>query len=296
MNDVIPNHSLYQRQVIFDTESQITMVRSAKRTPPCTTTFQGIEHSSTFKLIVNFNNLQGDALSIANVRELILKRVDDMRFEDAIFECLRDFLRVHFKYFTAEIFCEYIHQPDRRVAGDEVQTIFSKIPVEIQKYLLAFNPYDARYNLLPEGYGWDGRHTSIEIERANKVKQLLIGEYEWKDIDDDLIERIYQKTLFTPANMLMLSWDKAFKFKDDDILYLGLTRSDSETIIIGQTKDLSQRIEVDSVPTDKQTFSFKPPKEWDRFIGITTNILAKGDSEHYGIRLRLFQRSKDDVT
>ena len=291
MGEQVPNHQRYFRQVIFDKNNQVTMIQSARRSAPGCTTFQIEEKSSAFKLQCHFYSLEtNEPLSLIDIKDLLIRHGEEY-FQDYKQMCFDTELHILYKDFRAVVSYHFIGEVDRIVNGHDIALRLSLIAAPVRAYLLGHNKPNAYYNLMPSGYGWDGKVTNIELVRASKVKQLLIGEYMWKGFDEEFVNKICNKALFTTSSLITTSWHKARPINDDQDIHLGKLNPDSEIFIIGQNEEMSELLNPPiSYDADGQKV-FKPLDTYNRYITIVTNVLiSKTGHPNYGVKIKLYER------
>ena len=292
MGELIPNHLRYQRQVIFDKNHQVTMVQSARRSPPGTTTFQLSEKQvAAYKLTSKFSK-DGEPFSIFQVKEILLTQGEE--YFSVVSETWGvNSIKFSFKDFDVWIGHESIAN-NKKLIAEEIHYLLRQIPNPVYQYLLGYNKPNHYYNLIPEGYGWDGKHTNIELVRANKIKQILIGNYEWRGIDETLINKICDETPFTPNRLINTSWDKAYRYQDGEKIFLKKTNSDSEIFIIGQNNELSELLDISLATSTDGVKFFIPDKRYHRYVCVVTNILTQNGHPNYGVTIKLYERNDHD--
>ena len=290
MGDLITNHHRYQRQVVFDKKHQVTMIQSARRNPPGCTTYQIVEKNAAYKLISTFLTNDDEPMSVSQIKDIVLTKGIENFKEPKWSHTHNSRVTKGYEDFKIEIRYEAFDGFPEKVDGLTLDKILLSIPEEVKNYLFGFNPANSHYNLIPAGYGWDGKHTNIELIRSNRVKQLLIGEYEWRGIDETLIDRICSESLFTPNRLINTRWDKACSYKPGEKIFLTKGNEDSEIFIIGQTKDLSELIDLPLIETDEGVKYFIPDERFPRHISVVTNVLHKTGHPNYGVKIRLYER------
>jgi hypothetical protein len=290
MGDLITNHHRYQRQVIFDKKHQVTMIQSARRNPPGCTTYQIVEKNAAYKLISTFLTNDDEPMSVSQIKDIVLTKGIENFKEPKWSYAHNSRVTKGYEDFKIEIRYEAFDGFPERVDGLTLSRILLSIPEEVKDYLFGFNPANSHYNLIPAGYGWDGKHTNIELIRSNRVKQLLIGEYEWRGIDETLIDRICNESLFTPNRLINTQWDKACGYEPGEKIFLTKGNEDSEVFIIGQTKDLSELINLPLIETNEGAKYFIPDERFPRHISVVTNVLHKAGHPNYGVKIRLYER------
>lgn len=293
MGELITNHHRYQRQVIFDKKHQVTMIQSARRNPPGCTTYQIMEKNAAYKLTSIFTGPRAedkDPITVSQVKDLVLTNGREHYRKPNWAYANKSSQIYGFDEFKVEILYEGFGEYPKAVDGFTLSKILHAIPEEVKDYLLGFNPANSHYNLIPAGYGWDGKHTNIELIRSSRVKQLLIGQYEWRGIDETLINRICNESLFTPNRLINTQWDKAHGYEPGEKIFLTKGNEDSEVFIIGQTKDLSELINLPLVETNEGVKYFIPDERFYRYISVVTNVLHKTGHPNYGVKIRLYER------
>ena len=290
MGDLITNHHRYQRQVVFDKKHQVTMIQSARRNPPGCTTYQIVEKNAAYKLISTFLTNDDEPMSVSQIKDIVLTKGIENFKEPKWSHAHNSRVTKGYEDFKIEIRYEAFDGFPEKVDGSTLDKILLSIPEEVKDYLFGFNPANNHYNLIPAGYGWDGKHTNIELIRSNRVKQLLIGEYEWRGIDETLINRICNESLFTPNRLINTRWDKAHGYSPGEKIFLTKGNEDSEVFIIGQTKDLSELIDLPLFETNEGVKYFIPDERFSRHISVVTNVLHKTGHPNYGVKIRLYER------
>lgn len=290
-NPLLCNHTAGKRSVYFTNKDHVSMVLTAKRThgadgtEDTVTTLQSKEHVvaymieaepiiqkgffnaslpySEFKDIISFRGLQLKNAKIFVEEEMCVYVFDD--------------ISIHFRV--------YVEKPAGYMKGILVLERLEVIPPEVLEYLAGFNNPQTNYNLLPAGYGWDGVRTGLELITARKIQQLIIGDYKWEDIEDDLISKIQDASIYTPAKMIELDWlnAKLINRKEGQAIEIGARNSETEIFIIGQNRELSKLLSSDSTI---ETFNL--PEEFNRCIVIKTNML-KTPKITYGVSVELFK-------
>lgn len=290
MGDLITNHHRYQRQVIFDKKHQVTMIQSARRNPPGCTTYQIVEKNAAYKLISTFLTNDDEPMLVSQIKDIVLTKGIENFKEPKWSYTHNSCATKGYEDFKIEIRYEAFDGFPEKVDSLTLSKILLSIPEEVKDYLFGFNPANSHYNLIPAGYGWDGKHANIELIRSNRVKQLLIGEYEWRGIDETLIDRICNESLFTPNRLINTQWDKAHGYESGEKIFLTKGNEDSEVFIIGQTKDLSELINLPLVETNEGVKYFIPDERFSRHISVVTNVLHKTGHPNYGVKIRLYER------
>ncbi len=290
MGDLITNHHRYQRQVIFDKKHQVTMIQSARRNPPGCTTYQIVEKNAAYKLISTFLTNDDEPMSVSQIKDIVLTKGIE-NFKEAKWSYAHQSRVIRgFEDFKVEIRYEGFDSFPEKVDGLTLSRILLSIPEAVKDYLFGFNPANSHYNLIPAGYGWDGKHTNIELIRSNRVKQLLIGQYEWRGIEETLIDRICNEALFTPNRLINTQWEKAYHYHSGEKIFLTKGNEDSEVFIIGQTDDLSELVNLPLGEVSDGAKYFVPDDRFNRYISVVTNVLEKAGHPNYGVKIRLYER------
>lgn len=294
MGDLITNHSRYQRQVVFDNKHQVTMIQSARRNPPGCTTYQIAEKNAAYKLTTTFLTNNNEPMSVSQIKDIVLTKGIENFKEPKWSNTHNSCVTKGYEDFKIQICYERFDGFPEKVDGLMLDKILLSIPEEVKNYLFGFNPANSYYNLIPAGYGWDGKHTNIELIRSNRVKQLLIGQYEWRGMDDTFIDRICNESLFTPNHLINTLWEKAETYKDDEKIFISKGKPNSEIFIIGQTDELSELLHLPIQDENDGVVYFVPNERFNRHVVITTNILSKHSQPSYGVKIKLYKRSLNE--
>ena len=290
MIEQISNHQKFGRRVVFDKNRNVCMVQNVKRTPPGSTTFQIRDRSASFILNSRFfESNMAHPISVLKVKDDFicwgLKNLTD----GMSYEIDNDSITIRLKTYVAVITptwfdSEYV---DMQSIASMLGLITGELS-EIMLYLLALNDINQNYNLLPKGYGWDGNHCNLELVKANKVKQLLIGYYKWEGMSEEFIQRICDMVLYSPTGMIQCSWDKATKIDMDEYVYISKYRPEHEIFVIGQNDEVSQLLSNQAVIDGVSIF--KPLEAFKRYVVVTLNVLENHlKNELYGVKIRLYE-------
>lgn len=247
---MIPNHTEERRKVLFDQRNNVSIVQSAKRYGAEATTFQSIERIVFYSLSCFPNDNQLD----------------------------------QFAHFHLGLkFTGHWEKTNTPMTGVEIAEMLTKIPEDITHWLMGNGP-----NLLPAGYGWDGKHTNSELVRAGKIKQLIIGNGDFKNITNEIIDTITEDVLVTPNSHLMQHWDQALSFTD--LIYPDGRNENSQIFVFAQNNDVSVHI-----PVDNNIYSIDIHENYDRCIVVVTKYFHSDNYPNYGVSLKLYQRNKDET-
>lgn len=249
MSELIANHTEERRKVLFDLRDNASIVQSAKRYGLEATTFQSQERMVVYSLTA----LKHDRVLDTNT------------------------------YFHQGLkFIGTWERNNKPMTSQEIADKLKVIPADILHWMLGNGP-----NLLPAGYGWDGKHTNIELVRSNKIKQLIIGESDFKNITNEVIDIIAESVLVSPTHTLMQDWEKAIPFVNE--IYPQSRNEDSKLFVFAQNDEVSVR-----VPMDDDTFSFTLDERYDRCIVIVTKYFHSSNYPNYGASLELYKRKIND--
>lgn len=287
MADLIPNNQRLTRQVIFDRNNQVMTIQTAKRNPPATTTYQVIDKLAAFILSTifldkNFNQIPVHHTSQFSKESFRIEYTHDRQ------------LMLIFNDFSISVRHEFTNPETTPLGAREIGDVLNVIPSPVKDYLLALNPPGERFNLVPDGYGWDGKHSNSELIRANKVKSLLIGEYEWKGFDNSLVEMICSEALFTPSKSIVTDWRKAILFNPGDVLIVGGVNPNTKVYVFGQTPELSELLTVSLGIDDNYCLTYTPDNNFDRFVIVSTAMIKKPEKADYGVRVKLYEKIKHE--
>lgn len=248
---MIPNHTEERRKVLFDQRNNVSIVQSAKRYGPEATTYQGIERIVAFSLSCFPHDPANDAESY---------------------------------FYHDKKFIGVWEKSGKPMQPNEIAEKLSEIPEDILYWLLGHGP-----NLLPAGYGWDGKHTNIELVRAGKIKQLIIGDGKFENITTEIIDTITEDVLVTPNTHLMQNWENAIPFTDE--IYPGGRNENSQIFVFGQNDDISVYL-----PMESDVYNFQLPEEYNRCIVVITKFLHSDNYPNYGVSLKLYERKIDETS
>lgn len=248
---MIPNHTEERRKVLFDQRNNVSIIQSAKRYGVEATTFQSMERIVFFSLSCFFHDGVVDEHSL---------------------------MYQGFK-FTGQW-----EKSNRPMTTMEIKQKIEAIPEDVLHWMLGHGG-----NLLPAGYGWDGKHTNSELVRAGKIKQLIIGDGDFKNITNEIIDTITEDVLVTPNSYLMQNWDDAIEFEKE--IYPDGRNENSQIFIFGQNKDVSVYI-----PVDSDIYSFQLAQEYDRMVVVVTKFIHSDNYPNYGVSLKLYKRKIDHVS
>lgn len=290
-NPLLCNHTRFKRSVYFTNKDHVSMVLTAKRnygengSEDDVTTLQSKEHVVAYTITAEpFYMMNEHSKARYAYQDLKAKRLSEtLPFEPTMVEINSESCIYHFEDFFIE-FKIYNEKPHGNLDGRLVSERLMDISPEVLQYLAGFNNPLDRYNLLPPGYGWDGVRTGLELIMARKIQQLIIGEHIWEGISEGFITRIQDASIYTPARMLMLEWDKATLVKrNHNVDIVGERNFESEVFIIGQNDKLSKLLSSDS-----EIKTFNPPSEFNRIIVIKTNMIKTG-RHPYGVSIELYK-------
>lgn len=283
MADLIPNNQRHSRQVIFDRNNQVTAIQTAKRNPPATTTYQIIDKLSEYKISTTFLDSNQNPIAINSIH----KR---NRGDYKIVHICAGTMALIFGDFETIVRHDYINPDTKPLEPRELEALLDLIPLPVKAYLLAMNTQGERFNLIPDGYGWDGKHSNSELIRANKVKNLLIGEYEWKGFDESLVETICSEALFTPAKHTTTDWHKAVQYNEGDPLFIGNVNPNTKVHVFAQTHEMSELLTVSLGNDENGYLIYTPDSRYSRYVIVSTAMLYRPDKGDYGVRVKLYER------
>lgn len=246
---MIPNHTEERRCVLFDQQNAVSIVQSAKRYGLEATTYQSMER------IVNFS--------------LTALAYDVNPEDNSLLHQGRKFIGRWEKTGTP-------------MSADEIQMKLEAIPQDVVHWLMGNGN-----NLLPAGYGWDGKHTNIELARAGKIKQLIIGEKNFINITNEVIDEITADILVTPNSNLMQDWNEAIPFTD--VIYPTARNEDSKIFVFAQNDEVSVYI-----PVDSGIYNFTLDEQYDRCVIVVTKFFHSENYPNYGASLNLYKRKIDN--
>ncbi len=250
MSESVQNHIGNKRKVLFDIRNAVGIVSSAKRYGPEATTFQSLERNIVFSLTA--------------------EKYDKVINQNSFVE-------------NGIKFTGHWQRSDRQMTSSEIKWKLMHIAPEIKAYLMGEGS-----PLLPAGFGWDGKHTNIELARANRIKQLIIGETRFENITSEIIDIITEDAFVTPSKELNLDWDKAIEF--DDKIYPLAGNENSQLFIFLQNDDVSTRLDIDEAEKAKDIFSIQPDAKYNRVVVIVTKYITSPNYPNYGISLELYKR------
>lgn len=248
---MIPNHTEERRKVLFDQRNNVSIIQSAKRYGAEATTFQTMERIVLFSLSCFFHDHTVDQ---------------------------------HTYMHQGLKFTGHWEKSNRPMTSAEIKQKIATIPADVLHWMLGNGG-----NLLPAGYGWDGKHTNSELVRAGKIKQLIIGEGDFKNITSEVIDTITEDVLVTPNSYLMQNWDEAIEFENE--IYPDGRTENSQIFIFGQTNDVSVYI-----PVDSDIYDFKLDPVYDRMVVVVTKFIRSDNYPNYGVSLKLYKRKIDNVS
>lgn len=247
MSGMVANYTRSRRKVFFDAKNAVSIVRSARRYGNEATTFQAVERTVDYSLtVVPFDK-------ILTQRSFV---------EDGL---------------------KYVGNWERtscQMTSEEIKTKLELLPGEIRDYL------KGKCNgLLPAGYGWDGKHTNVELARAARIKQLIIGDADFKNITTEVIDIITEDAFITPSGHLTMDWDKSIEFLDR--IWPQLRNPDSKLFVFAQNKDISVRLDLND-ETELASITIDPI--YDRVVVIVTKFIVTEGYPNHGISLELYKR------
>lgn len=251
MSELVPNHTELHRKVLFDIRNNVSIVQSARRYGLEATTNQFMDRMVYFSITA----LRHDRTIDANA-----------------------YMHHGIKFIGTW------ERSDKAMTTAEIKEKLSLIPADIVHWLLGNGS-----NLLPAGYGWDGKHTNIELVRFNKIKQMIIGENDFKNITNEVIDIIAESVLVSPSNILMMDWDKAIPFTKE--IYPQTRNHDSKLFVFAQNDECSVRVDMED-----DTFSFELDERYDRCIVVVTKYLTSASHPNYGASIELYKRKIEDDT
>ena len=244
MSTFTPNFDGHYRRVLFDSRNNVTVVQSARRHGSLATTFQSNERN------VNY----------------ILRSCPSDKIIDG-----KTYIQQGVKF------------EGHWINGSPMSSVIIKGKLEkIPKDILAFLLGEGN-GLLPAGYGWDGIHTNFELTRVGKIKQLIIGDSNFKNITQEVIDVITESIMGAKTEHLMMDWKNPLPFTNT--IYPQPRNPDSKLFVFAQNDEVSIRIDVDDDAT-----SFEIPQIYDRCVVVVTKFILSTDYPNHGASIELYKR------
>lgn len=251
MSSLIPNYDGQIRRVLFDSRNIATAVQSANRYGPSATTYQLEERSLAYTLSSSKN------VKIVNPYVFIS---DGVNFSGT-------------------------WANGNAMTSSDIRGKLGLIAKELYQYLIWQGN-----GLLPAGYGWDGKHTNFELLKAGRVKQLIIGENDFKDITNEDIDSIAESVMTSKNENLMLDWKEAIPFSEN--IFPQPRNHDSQLFVFYQNDSVSVKVDCGDI-LNQNHLSLSPPKEYDRVVVIVTKFNTSPRYPNFGASIELFKRKSN---
>lgn len=251
MSSLISNYDGQIRRILFDIRNVATAVQSANRYGPKATTYQLEERCLYYTLCSSKDS------KIINPYVYV---------SDGI-------------HFTGT------WSDGKSMTANDIKIKLSLIAKDLYAYLIWQGN-----GLLPAGYGWDGKHTNFELSKAGKVKQLIIGENDFKNITNEDIDIIAESVMTSKNENLMLDWKEALPFTER--IFPQPRNVDSQLFVFYQNDTTSIKINCEDI-VNQNHLSISPPKEFNRVVVIVTKFNVSTRYPNFGASIELYERKLD---
>ena len=244
MSTFTPNFDGHYRRVLFDSRDNVTVVQSARLHGSLATTFQSNERNVNYILRSSPSDKVIDGKTYTQ---------QGVKFEG------------HWINGSPMV---------SRIIKEKLE----KIPKDILAFLLGEGN-----GLLPAGYGWDGIHTNFELTRIGKIKQLIIGDSDFKNITQEVIDVITESIMGGKPEHLMMDWKNSRPFTNH--IYPQPLNQDSKLFVFAQNDEVSVRIDIDA-----NADYFEIPQIYNRCVVVVTKFISSTDYPNHGASIELYER------
>lgn len=279
-----PNHFHNTRVVYFDQHGLVVSVQECRRNNQQSaesTTFQALERFVNFEISSKFFYKDGSSLPISILGE----KLDSGEFSSDNFELIEDKDRLCFDYGDWKInFQIHVYQPHGNISANLIKDWLNQIPKEVFEYLKGLNERGANYNLMPAGFGWDGKHTHLDLFYVHRMRQLLIGTWRW-DIDRKVIDHLSEQYMYSPKHNVADDWKKAVFLDGVEKIQVPEMGNQSELYVFFQNDKHSYH----ETKINKYLKSFNIPEGYDRCVMAVTNQSTNSSRQH-GLAVTLIKK------
>lgn len=139
---------------------------------------------------------------------------------------------------------------------------------------------------LPAGFGWDGKFSSAEYSKRDRIKEFIGAAEVWNGFDVDWYNNLLDQATMTSTRYLNINWTYAYGLQgviDDKPLF-----SDTKTDVI-KIKEGTYTVCRD-VSTTKDFNTYGANSDFDKLIIVRYGAMVDNDGKPFGCKIECYQK------